>query len=212
MRGIAPEITRLDRKTAPRAFDDRRVTQELGNARAVDRRRHDENFQILAQALLRIAREREPEIGIEGAFMEFVEQHGGNAIERRIVEHQSREHALGDDLDASLARHLRAKAHAIADRLADLLAERRRHALGRRARGEPARLKHENFFVCRPRLVDEHQRHARGLAGAGRRDQHGDVGFPQRRRELRQRRVDRQWRAERPWPAQVAFPGRPILV
>ena len=32
--------------------------------------------------------------------MEFVEQHGGDAVERRIVEDQPREHALGDDLDA----------------------------------------------------------------------------------------------------------------
>ena len=36
-----------------------------------------------------------------------------------------------------------------------LLAERRGHALGRGARGEPARLQHQDFLVRRPGLVDQ---------------------------------------------------------
>ena len=172
---VAAEIARLDRESAALAFDHRRIAEQLRHPRAVERRRHHQQLQVVAQALLRVARQRQAEIGIERALVEFVEQHGGDAVERRIVEDQPREDAFGDDLDARLARHLRAEAHPQADRLADLLAQRRRHALGRRARGEPARLQHQDFPVRRPGLVEQHQRHARGLAGARRRDQHGGV-------------------------------------
>ena len=45
---------------------------------------------------------------------------------------------------------LEPKPHAQADRVADLLAERRRHPLGRGAGGEPARLQHQDFAGLRP--------------------------------------------------------------
>ncbi len=66
----------------------------LGHARAVDGRRHDEEPQILAQALLHVARQREAEIGIERALVEFVEQHRGDAVEHRIVEDEPGENRL----------------------------------------------------------------------------------------------------------------------
>ena len=99
---IAGEIARLDRKGAALAFDHRRVAEQLADPRAVERRRHDQEAQILAQALLRVERQREAEIGIERALVELVEQHRGDAVERGIVEDHAREHALGDDLDAGL--------------------------------------------------------------------------------------------------------------
>ena len=116
--------------------------------------------------------------------------------ELRIVEDLPRENAFGDDLDARRARHFRAEAHAIADRLADLLAERLRHALGAGARRDPPRLEHEDLLARQPRLVQQRQRHARGLAGAGRRDQDGGIGFLQRAGELVEHVVDRQRRIE----------------
>ena len=103
---IAAEIARLDRKRAALAFDHRRVAQKLRDPRAVERRRHHQQLEILAQALLHVARERQAEIGVERALVEFVEQHRGDAFERRIVEDQPGEDAFGDDLDAGLARHL----------------------------------------------------------------------------------------------------------
>ena len=101
---IAAEIARLDRKGAAFALDHRRVAEQRRDPRAVERRRHHQELQILAQALLRVARQREAEIGIERALVEFVEQHRGDAVERRIVEDHAGEHALGDDFDAGLAR------------------------------------------------------------------------------------------------------------
>ena len=40
------------------------------------------------------------------------------------------------------------------------------------ARGEPARLEHDELSARGPRLVKQRERHTRRLAGAGRRDQH----------------------------------------
>ena len=109
---IAAEIARLDRKGAALAFDHRRVAKQRRHAGAVERRRHHQDFQILAQALLRLARQCQPEIRIKRALVEFVEQHGGDAFERWIVEHQPREHALGDHFDARALGNLGAEAHA----------------------------------------------------------------------------------------------------
>ena len=71
----------------------------MRDARAVDGRRHHQDAQVLAQPLLGVAGKREAEIGVEGALVEFVEQHGGDPIEGGIVEDQAGEHALGDHLD-----------------------------------------------------------------------------------------------------------------
>ena len=37
----------------------------------------------MAQRALRVERQREAEVGIERALVEFVEDHGGDAVERR---------------------------------------------------------------------------------------------------------------------------------
>ena len=191
---VAADIARLDRKGAAFAFDHRRVAEKPGDARAVDRRRHDEKPQILAQALLRVARQRQTEIGIERALVEFVEQHRGDAVEHRIVEDEPGENSFGDDFDPGFARDFRAEAHPQAHGFADAFAQRMRHALGGGARGEPARLEHQDAAVFRPILAGKNERHPRRLAGAGRRHQHGRVARAQGRGQFRQRGVDRQRR------------------
>ncbi len=101
--GLAPEIARLDRERAPFAFDHGRVAEQPCHPRAVKRRRHHQNAQVLPQALLRVARQRQPEIGIQRAFVELVEQHRGHAGEFGIIENLPREDAFGHHLDAGLA-------------------------------------------------------------------------------------------------------------
>ena len=76
---LAAEITRLDRKGAAFAGDHRRVAEQFADPRTVERRRHHQDAQILAQAGLRIAGERQAQIGIERALVKFIEQHGGDA-------------------------------------------------------------------------------------------------------------------------------------
>ena len=77
--GLAAEIARLDRESAALARHDGRIAQQFCNARAVESCRHHEDAKVLAQARLRVARQRKAQIGIERAFVEFVEQHGGDA-------------------------------------------------------------------------------------------------------------------------------------
>ena len=77
---LAAEIARLDREGAALALDDRRIAKQPRHPRAVERRRHHQQAQILAQARLRVARQRQPHIGIERALMKLVEQHGGDAV------------------------------------------------------------------------------------------------------------------------------------
>jgi hypothetical protein len=183
---------RLDREGAAFACDHGSVAEMAGDARPVDRGRHDQQLEIFAQAVLRVARKREAEIGVERALVEFVEQHGRDAVEGGVIDQAAGEHALRHHLDAGAARHFRAEPHPVADRFSHLLAERRRHALGRGARRDPARLQHQDLAPFCPGLVGEHQRDPRRLAGAGRRDQDRGVARPQRRREGGQRFVDRQ--------------------
>ncbi len=189
---IAAEIARLDLEGAALALDHRRIAEKLRHPRAVERRRHGENAQILAQPSARIERQRKPQIRVERALVELVEQHRGDPFQFRILEHEPREHALGDHLDPGLARDFRAEAHAEADRLARGLAQAPGHACRRRARRQPPRLQHQNFPPRDPGLVQERQRNARRLAGARRRHQHRRASRNERIAQARQRLVDRQ--------------------
>ena len=173
---VAAEIAGLDREGAAFGGDDGRVAEKACHAGAVDGRRHHQEPQILAQALLHVAGKRQAEIGVERALVELVEQDRGDAIEHGIVEDEPGEDAFGEDFDAGFSRELRAEADPQAHRLADAFAERPCHPLRGGARGEPARLKHQDAsLVLRPLLAGQHQRHARRLAGARRGDQHGRV-------------------------------------
>ncbi len=194
--GLAAEVAGLDRKGAALAGDDRRVAEQLGDARAIERRRHHQNTQILAQAGLGVARQRQAQISIERALVKFVEQHGGDAIEFGIVENLPREDSLGHDLDPGRARNLRTEANAIAHRLAGALTERLRHAFGTGPRRNPARLQHDDLLALQPGRVEQRQRHPRGLAGTRRRHQHRGVVAGQRVRELIEHDVDRKRRIE----------------
>ncbi len=173
---VAPEIAGLDREGAAGALDHRRVAEELADARAVERRRHDQELEVLAQALLHVARQRQAEVGIERALVELVEQHGGDALERGIVEDQAREHALGHDLDARRAPRLWSRSARGSRRSRRPLRpasppcarpRRARRAGAARARGASC--------PCAQGSAREHERHPRGLAGAGRGDQHRGV-------------------------------------
>ena len=119
---VAADIARRDRKGATLAFDQRRGSQERSHSRAVERRRHDEEAQVLAQGALRVEREGETKIGVERALVELVEQDGRDPFERGVIEDHAGKHALGHDLDAGALRHEAGQPNAQADRLANLFA------------------------------------------------------------------------------------------
>ena len=131
-------------------------------------------MRILAQSLLRMRANANPRSASSDG-REFIEQHRSNTLKRGIIEHEPREHAFGHHLDARLRDTCEPKRTRYPTVSPTFLAERRRHPLGRRARRQPSRFQHKNFAIFHPRLFEQHQRHARGLAGARRRDQHGGI-------------------------------------
>ena len=187
---IAPEIAGLDRKGAAGALDHRRVVEKLTHARAIERRRHHQELELGAQALLHVARERQAEVGIERALVEFIEYDGGDVGERGILENEAGEHAFGHHFGARGGGDFGAETHAVADACADGFVKRRGHARGRGPRRQPARLEHDELFPRRPRFRRQHERYPRGLAGARRRDQHRRMCRAQRSGQFRQRRID----------------------
>ncbi len=183
---IAAEIDGLDRKQAALALDDRRAAEEIGETAAVEGRGHGEKPQVLAQRPLRLARQGEAEIHVERPLVHLVEQHRRDAVEGGIVEDHADEDAGGDELDARRGGHLRVVAHAVARRPPRLLAQPLRDAMGGGAGGQAARLDDDDAPLAPPRRGEKGRRHARRLAGAGRRDQHRAGARLERRQKLGQ--------------------------
>jgi hypothetical protein len=97
---FSAEVACLDRKGAAFACNHWRLAEQSGNSRAIQRRRHHNKPKILAQAGLRIARQRKAEIGIERAFVKLVEQDCGDVRQFRIVQNFPGENPLRDHLDS----------------------------------------------------------------------------------------------------------------
>ena len=135
--------------------------------------------------------------------MKLVEHDRADALQRRIVEDHAGEHAPGHDLDPRASGDEALEPDAKADRLADALAQGRRHARRRGARREPARLEQEEALAPGPGLVEKRERGARRLAGAGRGDEHRARVRAERGLEGAKRVVDRQGLGEAHHPRPV---------
>ena len=145
---------------------DRSAAQELGDRTSVERRRHDEEAQVVAYERLRLQGQREAQIGVEAALMKLVEDDEANVIERRVALQAAREHALRHDFDPRAWSDTRVAAHAIADGLSDLLTQELGESVRGRSRGEPSWLEHHDRAVAEPLGVDEDERHSCRLAGS----------------------------------------------
>ena len=145
---------------------------KVGEARAVQCRRHRDQPQIGPQRCLRVERQRQAEIAVQAALVHFVEEHRRNPGQLRIALDAAQEDALGEHGDPGARRTLAVEPRRIADRPAHRLAGQRRHPLRRRARGETARREEEDFAAA-PGFVEQSRRHRRRLARPGRRDEDG---------------------------------------
>ena len=185
-------IARLDRMEPARRAHPRRIAEEARDRGPVESRRHDEQPQLGCEMLARIETECEPQVGLEAALVELVEDEGGDALERRVALQQPGQHPFGDDLDARRARDARVEAHAVAHRAPDALAEALRHALRAGARGEAPGFQHDEPLTRRPVLPEQGEGNHRALAGTGRRLEHGSSPRAERRGERLERLIDRQ--------------------
>jgi hypothetical protein len=184
-------IAGLDRKRASLALDQGSRAQQPADACPVDCRRHDDQPQVVPQRR-RVEGERQSQVGVEAALVELVEQHRGNAAEFGIVEQHAGEHALRHYLDTGARRDPRVEPHPVADRRPHLLAEALCHPARRGPCRQPARFEHDDAAVPTPGRGQQAQRHAGGLAGPGRGDEHGGAVRRQRLMERRQGVVDGQ--------------------
>ncbi len=185
------EPARLDRPSASLGGQHRRPAHQRRDRRGVERGRHHQERQIRPQRTADLERQRQPEVGLQPALVELVEDQAARARQvRRGLDHP-RQDALGHHLDPRAGHRL--AAHAVADPPPHRLAQRLRQPLGGGARRDPARLQHDDAAGDEPGLEQE-QRHPGGLAGARGRLQHGPAGGAQRLTERRQDRLDRQRR------------------
>ena len=181
-----------DREQPPVAAHHRCSAQMRCEGGTIECRRHGQQPQIRAQRLLDFQAQGEPEIGVQGALVEFVEDHGTIGSQAGVALQVAGEQPLGDHLDPRRAADLPVEAHGVADGFAHRLAQQLGHARGRRPRCQPARLEHQDPPPGEPRLGQQMQRHQRGLAGARRRLQHGGRAGGQGAAQIGQHRLDGQ--------------------
>ena len=148
-------------KTASFGRDDGRVMEQACERPHIERGRHHQEAQILAQGFLTLDAEREAEIGIETALVKLVEDDAADAGQLRIGLQHARKDAFGHDFDARAAAHPRieprTEAHGIADRLAKELC----HALSDGARRDALTAARHDPANATARDVDVVARHPR---------------------------------------------------
>ncbi len=189
---LAVEVAGLDGKHAPGGVHHRCAAQPRGNGARVERRRHGDDPQVLAQGGLRLAHQGEGEVRLEAALVQLVEDHAADTVQGGIVLQHSQEQAVGHDFDSGTRADLGVQPHAIADRLSDRFTEALRHASCRRPGRQPPRLLHDDLGYAEPRCVEKGERHARRLAGTRRRHQDGSIARLQCGLQAWQGLVDRQ--------------------
>ena len=158
---LAGRVHGVDWIQPPRHLNDGTAVEIPRDRSGVERRRHDDEAQILARAP-RLFGERDAEIGVHAAFVEFVEDDGPESGQQRILLESRGENAFGGNEQA----RPRAKppletdlpAYLVADGPAALIG----NALRDRARGHAPGLQQDDRAI-----VDKRGRNARRLAGPG---------------------------------------------
>ncbi len=87
--------------------------------------------------------------------MEFVEDHGRDPGQFRILQYHPRKNPFGHHLDPRFGRNTIVEPHAIADGLTDRFPQQRGHAACRRPRRETPRLQKNDAPVAAPVLVEQ---------------------------------------------------------
>src|SRR5205814_7218640 len=111
-----------DAELTPFADNYRHVTEKACDGPDVEGRGHDKNAQLRADEALRRERECEPEVGVQAALVELIEDEQTDALQRGIVLEQPRQHSFRDDLEARRPADACVEPHAISDRPSNRLA------------------------------------------------------------------------------------------
>ena len=170
------------------------VVEKRAHRIGVERGRHDADAEIRPRAGAQRAHQRQRQVAGDVPLVELVEHDRGHAGQRRLRQQAAQQDPLGDEANARVGPRPVLEAHRIADGLAGGLTQLGGDALGGQARRQPARLDDDDLAAARigePR-VEQRARHARGLAGAGRRLDDHRARRAQRGDDLGQLAVDRK--------------------
>ena len=135
------------------------------------RHHHEQQFLAYRADLLEHGQR---EIGMHAALVKLVEDDAADILEQRISVQPSKQHPLGDDLEASVFANAAIEPDAIADLVAEALFSLASDARGDRARGDAARLQHEDLLIIGDQIARVEQRWGKsgGLPRAGWRLEH----------------------------------------
>ena len=192
--GAPRHIVGCDSMSTPLRRDEGRVSQQRRERIQIQGRRHHQKPQILPQRFLAFEAERKPEIRIEAALVKFVEYDAADPLQRRIALEHARQDPFRDHLDAGVPAHACLDARAETHGPANGIAEQLSHATRHRARGDAARLQHQDLAAPEPRGVQQGQRNEGALAGTRRGMQQHPRVRGQRLRQGPERGTDRQRR------------------
>lgn len=117
--------------------------------------------------LLNIQRAGEGDVAVEMALVKFIEDDGGNPLERRISDELAEQNAFRLEFDFGGGADAILEAHLVADLAPQLHVEFLRDAGSEHPRGEPTRLQHDALPATEQAVLEEHLRDLRGFAGAG---------------------------------------------
>ncbi len=149
-------------------FDLWTIAEEPGDRRRIECGRHDQQLEIGAHVGLQATGNRQRQIGVECALVEFVEHDHADLLQQRIVVQHTNQQALGQHEDACVAASLSLKT----DLIADLAPQGCPAFIGHPPRGgtsgETARLQHENLSLASQSGVQQRRWNAGRLAGPGR--------------------------------------------
>jgi len=166
----------FDREDAALGADDRGIIQVCCDRLSLQSGGHDDEFEVGADGLLDFAEEGQGEIGVEIAFVEFVEDDEADpphAFQIRIVEELAGEDAFGEDADAGGGGEAFFEADVVADLAAEGPAIFVGDAFGGGAGGDAAGLEHDDVGMIFGEDIgaEDGGGDASGLAGAGRGDE-----------------------------------------
>ena len=115
------------------ALEASHVPKSLRQRGGVQRGRHQQQSQVVAQGLLHVERQRQSDIRVQAALVELVEDDQRDTGELGIVLDDPRQHPFGDDGQSGVFGHPRLAPHAQSDALSRSLAEVGGQAVGHRS-------------------------------------------------------------------------------
>ena len=145
------------------------LLQQLEERPGIQCGRHDQQPQIITQALLANKRKGKPQIGVQAALMKLVKNQAADALKLGIVLEHPGQDAFGHHRNPGGRAHPGIQAHPISHGLADLFPKQRSHVPGRVPGRHAPGLQHQDAFAVEPCRPEQCQGNPRRLARAGRR-------------------------------------------